>query len=81
MERKISNREGAIAFVNNYTTWVVGENAEANTVSLRKIINHALAWEACSGAIFEDEKTALVHFIRNLKLRSNKPLNIKGADI
>ena len=81
VERKILNREGVIAFVNNYTEWVVGENAEANTVSLRKVINHALAWEACSGAIFKGEKTALVHFTRNPKLRSNKPLNIKGADI
>ena len=81
VERKILNREGVIAFVNNYTEWVVGENAEANTVSLRKVINHALAWEACSGAIFKGEKTALVHFIRNPRLRSIKPLSIKGADI
>ena len=70
-----------ITFINNYTTWVVGENVEANTVSLRKAINHALAWEACSGATFKGEKPALVHFIRNPRLRSNKPLNIKGADI
>ena len=81
VERKILNRESAITFVNNYTAWVVGENAEANTVSLRKVINHALAWEACSGAIFKGKKTALVHFIRNPRLRSDKPLNIKGADI
>ena len=69
-----------MTFVNNYTTWVVGENAEANTVSLRKIVNHALAWEAYSGATFKGEKIALVHFTRNPRLRSNKPLNIKGAD-
>ena len=50
-------------------------------MSLRKVVNHALAWEAYSGAIFKGEKTALVHFIRNPKLRSDKPLNIKGADI
>ena len=81
VKRKILNKEGAIAFIDDYTTWIVDENAEANTVSLRKIIKHALAWEACSGAIFKGEKTALAHFIRNLKLRSNKPLNIKGADI
>ena len=43
IERKISNRESAITFVNNYTAWVVGENAEANTVNLRKVVNHALA--------------------------------------
>ena len=81
VERKILNREGAIAFINNYTAWIVGKNAEANTVSLKKVVNHALAWEACSGATFKGEKTALIYFIRNPRLRSNKPLNIKGADI
>ena len=70
-----------IAFVNNYTAWVVDENAEVNTMSLRKVINYALAWEAYSSATFKGKKTALVHFIRNPRLRSNKPLNIKGADI
>ena len=43
VERKISNKEGAIAFVDDYTAWVVGESAEANIVSLKKVINHALA--------------------------------------
>ena len=81
VERKILNRESVITFTNNYTTKVVGKNAEANTISLRKVINHALAWEACSGATFKGEKTALVHFTRNPRLRSNKLLNIKGADI
>ena len=50
-------------------------------MSLRKVVNHVLAWEACSGVIFKGKKTALVHFIRNPRLRSDKPLNIKGADI
>ena len=81
MKRKILSRESVITFINNYTAWVVGKNAEANTISLRKVINHALAWEAYSGATFKGEKTALIYFIRNSKLRSNKPLNIKGADI
>ena len=81
VERKISSKEGAIIFVNNYTAWVVGESAEANVISLRKVVNNALAWEACSGTIFEGEKTALVHFTRNPRLRSNMPLNIKGVNI
>ena len=81
MKRKISNKEGVITFVNNYTAWVVNKNAEANTVSLKKVINYALAWEACSGAIFKGKKIALVYFIRNPRLRSNKPLNIEGTDI
>ena len=81
VERKISSKEGAIIFINNYTAWVIGESAEANIISLRKVINNALAWEACSGATFKGEKTALVHFIRNPKLRSDMPLNIKGVNI
>ena len=75
------NKEGVIAFVNNYTVWVVGESAEANIISLKKVINHALVWESCSGATFKGKKTALVHFIRNPRLRSDKPLNIKNIDI
>ena len=81
VERKILNRESVITFINNYTAWVVGENAEANTISLRKVINHALAWEGCSSTTFKGKRTALVYFIRNPRLRSNKLLNIKGADI
>ena len=81
VERKITNREGIIAFVNNYTAWVVGESAEANITSLRKVINYALAWESYNGATFKGKRTALVHFIRNPRLRSDKPLNIKGVNI
>ena len=50
-------------------------------MSLKKVINHALAWESCSSATFEGEKIALIHFIRNPRLRSDKPLNIKGINI
>ena len=81
VERKILNKEGVITFINNYTAWVVGESAEANIISLKKIINHVLAWESCSGATFEGKKTALMYFTRNPRLHSDKPLNIKGVDI
>ena len=62
VEKRILNREGLIAFINNYIAWVVGKNAEANTARIRGVIDHALAWESRSGATFESEKTALVHF-------------------
>ena len=75
------NKEGAIAFVDNYTAWVVDKSAEVNIMSLKKIIDYALAWESCSGAIFKGKKTALVYFTRNPRLCSDKPLNIKGVDI
>ena len=57
-----------MAFIDNYTAWVVGKNADTNTTSLSEITNHALAWERYSGATFKGEKTTLVHFTRNAKL-------------
>ena len=42
VERQIFNIKGAVAFVNNYTLWVTGESAEANLISIREVINHAL---------------------------------------
>ena len=81
VERKISNREGAIAFVDDYTAWVVGRSAESNLSGIREVVNHALAWERRSGATFEGEKTALVHFTRNAKKQSTTPINIKGVDV
>ena len=50
-------------------------------MSLRKVVNNTLAWEACSGATFKNKKTALVHFTKNLRLRSDMPLNIKDINI
>ena len=81
MERKFSKREGAVAFVDDYTAWVVGKSAEANVLSIKEVVNHALAWELRSGATFEGEKTALIHFIKNCKLESNLPVNIKGTEV
>ena len=81
VEKRILNREGSIAFVDDYTAWVVDENAEANTARIRGIVDHALAWESRSGATFEGEKTALVHFTRNIRLQSSTPLYIKGVEV
>ena len=81
VEKRISNREGAIAFINNYSAWVVGEDAALNTIKIRGIVDHALAWESRSGATFEGEKTALVHFTRNLRLQTNTPLDIRGVEV
>ena len=72
VERQISDAKGAIAFVDDYTSWVTGESAEANLAGIREVINHTLAWERRSGATFEGEKTALVHFTRNRNLQSTK---------
>ena len=81
VKRRITNREDTIAFVDDYTAWVVGGSAEANIISIQEVVNHALAWELRSGATFEEEKTALVHFTRNCNLQSNTPITIKGTEI
>ena len=81
MERRITNRGGAVAFIDDHTAWVVGKGAEENITGIREIVDHALAWELRSGATFEGEKTALVHFTRNSRLQSSSPINIKGTEI
>ena len=81
VERKISNKEGAIAFVDDYTAWVVGKSAESNLSGIREVVNHALAWKRRSSASFEGDKTALVHFTRNINKQSTTPINIKGVDV
>ena len=60
---------------------MVGESAAANTGKIRGIVDHALAWESRSGATFEGEKTALVHFTRNPRLQSTTPLDIRGVEV
>ena len=50
-------------------TWVTGPTIEQNTRRLQQeIIPAAVEWEQNSGATFEAEKTALIHFTRRLSL-------------
>ena len=43
VKRRITNRGGAVAFINNYTAWVVGRSAEENLTNIKEIVN-------CDGA-------------------------------
>ena len=43
VKRYITSSEGAIAFINNYTAWVVGESIQTNLIKIRVIINEAHA--------------------------------------
>ena len=81
VEKRILNREGVIAFINNYSAWVVGEDAVSNTAKIKDIVDHALAWESRSGAMFKGEKTTLVHFMRNPRLQTDTPLDIRGVEV
>jgi hypothetical protein len=78
VQRRIDGHGGSMAFVDDYTGWVVGPTAEANRERLQTIIDEALDWEKRSGATFEGEKTTLVHFTRNPSRTSTAPVAIKG---
>jgi hypothetical protein len=67
-----------MAFVDDYNAWVVGPSADANREGIQAIINRALDWEKRSGATFEGEKTAIVHFSRLADRISSTPYVIKG---
>ena len=78
VEREITNEEGSVAFIDDYTVWVTGNHARENRLKLSRIVDEALTWERRSGATFEEGKTAYIHFTRNSRLLDADPINIKG---
>lgn len=61
----ITERKGAIAFVDDYSRWVTGKSADRNLATIQnKIIPHAIKWAADTRATFDPQKTALIHFTR-----------------
>jgi hypothetical protein len=76
----INKHEGAIAFVDDYNRWVVGQSADANTETLQAhIIPKALSWAARSGATFEAQKTQYIHFTRSAN-RNPQPVQPLKVD-
>ena len=79
---KLNRNEGAMAFVDDYTAWVVGDSAEENTGKLQStIVDRAEKWARASGASFEADKTAFVHLTRNTSRLSTAPLRIDGREV
>ncbi|GKU11645.1 unnamed protein product [Fusarium langsethiae] len=68
---------GAIAFVDDFTAWVTGPTAEGNRDGIKKIIKKAMDWEKRSGATFETDKTAIIHFTVG---KSGDPPSFQGLD-
>ena len=69
-----------MAFVDDYTAWVVSSSAERNTrIIQRDILPKLEKWEKESGAVFEASKTAFIHFTRynDLLRDSDMPLYFK----
>jgi hypothetical protein len=81
VQQKISDKGGAIAFIDDYSAWVTGPSAEANYIGIQQIVERAIQWEKRSGAIFESTKTMLVHFTRATHRQSYNPIIVKGEAV
>ncbi|KJZ68267.1 hypothetical protein HIM_12345 [Hirsutella minnesotensis 3608] len=81
VQRRISNKSGSIAFVDDYSAWVTGPTAESNRDGIQSIIDDALEWERRSGATFEVDKTSVIHFTRLAERDSDSPFTIRGNDV
>jgi hypothetical protein len=79
---KLNQNQGAFAFVDDYSAWVTGANAEDNTKTIQDtIIPRAINWARASGATFEADKTAFIHFTRNKNKRSEMKLHMDNEEI
>jgi hypothetical protein len=82
VQQRIDQNGGAIAFVDDYTAWVVGKTAAENMDRLQSIVQRATEWESRSGASFEGDKTAFIHFTRNsTRQAADEPITVKGEEI
>ncbi|KAM3554291.1 hypothetical protein ARSEF4850_006531 [Beauveria asiatica] len=79
--RQIDANGGAIAFVDDFTAWVAGPTALLNHQKIQSIIDNALAWERRSGATFDIQKTAIIHFTKNARKLNADPFIIKDQVI
>ncbi|KMK63758.1 reverse transcriptase [Aspergillus fumigatus Z5] len=81
VQRQIDSQGGAIAFVDDFTAWVTGPTAQSNREGIEAIINKALDWEKRSGATFEADKTAIIHFTPKAFKSDQGPFTIKGQTV
>jgi hypothetical protein len=81
VQHRIDQNGEAIAFVDDYTTWVVGKTPSENKDRLRTIVQEATEWESRSGASFEGEKTSFIHFARNSVQSADEPISVEGEEI
>jgi hypothetical protein len=82
VQQRIDLNGGAIAFVNDYTAWIVGKTAAENMDRLQSIVQRATEWESRSGASFEGDKTAFIHFTRNsTRQPADELITVKGEEM
>ncbi|KAJ5117310.1 hypothetical protein N7448_010942 [Penicillium atrosanguineum] len=81
VQRPIDGQEGAIAFMDDFTAWVTRSTAWSNREGIKTIINEVLDWERRSGATFEAEKTAIIHFAPKTCKVDQEPFTIKRQTV
>jgi hypothetical protein len=81
VQRPIDSQGGAIAFVDDFTAWVTGPTVQSNREGITTIINEALDWEKRSGATFEADKTAIIHFAPKARKVDQEPFTVKGQTV
>ena len=81
VQRRIDCHGGAIAFVDDFTAWVTGPTAQSNREGIEAIIKDAIDWEKRSGATFEADKTAVIHFTRKAHKTDTQPFTIKEQEV
>ncbi|KAL0929378.1 uncharacterized protein CTRU02_215544 [Colletotrichum truncatum] len=82
VQHQTDENGGSLAFVDDYTAWVTGPSRQANRQGIQAIIDRALDWERRSGATFEADKTAIIHFTRNWRHPEDyATFNIKGDTV
>ena len=81
VQRRIMWNGGSIAFVDDFTAWVAGPTAQSNREGIMSVIDTAMEWEKRSGATFEAEKTAIIHFTRGAHKSDTEPFTIKGQQV
>jgi ribonuclease HI len=81
VQRRTDSNGGAIAFIDDFTAWVTGPTAQSTRTGIEAIIDEALSWERRSGATFEADKTAVIHFTRKAYKADSEPFVIKGQRV
>ena len=81
VQRPIDGQGGALAFVDDFTAWVTGPTVQSNREGIATIINDALDWERRSGATFEADKTASIHFAPKARKVDQEPFTVKGQTV
>ena len=67
--------------MDDFTAWVTGPTARSTRKGIEAIIDEALDWERRSGATFEADKTAVIHFTRKAYKADSEPFIIKGQSV